>query len=74
MNILEIREMETQAILDGVETKREELFKLRLAWTANRLEDPNQMRVIRKDIARMLTVARERELAAQYIEGESNAK
>jgi len=73
MKILEIREMETQAILDGVETKREELFKLRLAWAANRLEDPNQLRVLRKDIARMLTVARERELAAQYLEGESNA-
>ena len=73
MKILEIREMDTQAILDGVEAKREELFKLRLAWAANRLEDPNQIHVLRKDIARMLTVARERELAAQYLEGESNA-
>ena len=44
--------------------KREELFKLRISWQTGSLEDPNQMRVARKDLARMLTVARERELAA----------
>ena len=69
----EIRDMETQALLDAIESKREELFKLRMSWAANRLENPNEMTIIRKDIARMLTVLRERELAAEYLEGESNA-
>ena len=73
MNINEIREMDTQQLLDGIESKREELFKLRLNWAANRLEDPNQMHVLRKDIARMLTVVRERELAAELVEGEHHA-
>jgi large subunit ribosomal protein L29 len=73
MKSAELREMETQALLDNIESKREELFRLRIAWSANRLEDPNQMRIVRKDIARMLTVVRERELAASYIGGESNA-
>jgi ribosomal protein L29 len=31
------------------------------------------MRVVRKDLARMLTVARERELAAEFVGGEANA-
>jgi len=73
MKSAELREMETQALLDNIESKREELFRLRIAWSANRLEDPNQMRIVRKDIARMLTMLRERELAASYIGGESNA-
>ena len=73
MKSAEIREMESQSLLETVESKREELFRLRIAWAANRLEDPNQMRIVRKDIARMLTVLRERELAASYIGGESNA-
>ena len=73
MKSAEIREMESQSLLENIESKREELFRLRIAWAANRLEDPNQMRIVRKDIARMLTVLRERELAASYVGGESNA-
>ena len=73
MKSSEIREVETQTLLENIESKREELFRLRIAWAANRLEDPNQMRIVRKDIARMLTMLRERELAASYIGGENNA-
>ncbi len=69
----ELRDMEPQALLDLSEGKREELFRLSMSWAGNRLEDPNQMRIVRKDIARVLTVLRERELAAEYLEGESNA-
>jgi len=75
MKIAEIRDMELTALHDQIEVRRQELFNLRLQWYANTLEDPNQMRVIRKDIARMLTVMRERELAAIHVgkEGEGNA-
>ena len=73
MKSSEIREVESPTLIENIESKREELFRLRIAWAANRLEDPNQMRIIRKDIARMLTVLRERELAASYIGGENNA-
>ncbi len=70
MKITEIRELETQALLDQIEAKREELFKLRISWRTGSLEDPNQMRAVRKDIARMLTVLRERQLAAELVEGD----
>jgi len=70
MKISEVRDIETGALRDQVEAKRSELFNLRLQWHANTLEDPNQMRIIRKDIARMLTVLRERELAAIHIQSE----
>jgi large subunit ribosomal protein L29 len=43
----------------------EERFRLRFRSATETLEDPLRFRVIRKDIARMKTVLRERELAAQ---------
>lgn len=70
MKISEIREMENTALLEGIESKREELFRLRLNWHNNTLEDSNQMTTVRKDIARMLTILRERELAASFVGGE----
>ncbi len=73
MKMTEIRELETSALIDQIEAKREELFKLRISWRTGSLEDPNQMRIVRKDIARMLTVVRERQLAAELVEGDHNA-
>ncbi len=74
MRAKEIRQMDTSELADLLETKREELFKLRLNWAAGSLEDPNQMAVLRKDIARILTVLREHELARQIVGEEgSNA-
>jgi large subunit ribosomal protein L29 len=74
MKISEVRELDNAALLETIESKREELFRLRLNWYNNTLEDPNQMTTVRKDIARMLTILRERELAASYIGGEGNAE
>jgi large subunit ribosomal protein L29 len=71
MKVSEIRDMETASLLDQIESKREELFKLRISWQTGSLEDPNLMHIVRKDLARMLTVVRERELAAQLVGGEN---
>ena len=73
MKISEIREMDSNVLLEQIESKREELFKLRISWQTGSLDDPNQIRVARKDLARLLTVARERELAAALVEGEAEA-
>lgn len=69
----EIRDMETTVLLEQLEAKRQELFNLRVQWNTGALDDPNQMHAVRKDIARFLTILRERELAAALIQGESNA-
>ena len=42
----------------------EERFRLRFRGATEPLEDPLQLRMIRKNIARLKTVLRERELAA----------
>ena len=46
------------------ETRRE-LFNLRQQWYAGSLEDHNRLRVVRKDIARIMTILRERELVTE---------
>ena len=74
MKLTEIRELETNTLIDHIESKREELFKLRISWRTGSLEDPNQMRAVRKDIARMLTVVRERQLAAALVEGDQGVQ
>lgn len=65
--------MESATLLEQVESKRQELFNLRIQWNTGSLDNPNQMRIVRKDIARILTVLRERELAAAFIQAESSA-
>ncbi len=74
MNTTEMRQMETPELLHQLETKRDELFKLRLNWHAGSLENPNQMRAVRKDISRILTLLREREIAREILGEEANDK
>jgi len=44
---------------------RQELFNLRLQQQTARLERPSRLREVRKDIARMETLLRERQLKAE---------
>jgi large subunit ribosomal protein L29 len=60
----EIREMSVADIQGRVAELEEERFRLRFRSATEPLEDPLQLRKIRKDIARLKTVLRERELAA----------
>lgn len=39
-----------------------ELFKLRFQHATNQLSNPNQLKYVKRDIARVLTVLREQEL------------
>jgi large subunit ribosomal protein L29 len=43
---------------------RKELFNLRFQFATGQLDNSSRLRNVRRDIARMLTVLREREIAA----------
>ena len=62
MKINEIREMSTQELNEKVYLLKEQLFHLRRKKAVGQLEHAEQVRGIRKDIARIYTVLREREL------------
>lgn len=72
MRIGEIREMDSEKIASALDEAREELFKLRFQLANGQLTDVSQLRAGRRKIARLMTVLRERELAAQLL-GEASA-
>ncbi|NOK86017.1 MAG: 50S ribosomal protein L29 [Chloroflexi bacterium AL-W] len=71
LDLRELREMDDEALLNSIEDKRIELFNLRFQQASGQLEDTNQFKYAKRDLARLLTVRRERELAAQMT-GEGN--
>jgi large subunit ribosomal protein L29 len=61
----ETRDRGTEELRKEVEDKRRHLFDLRSQAVTEKLEDPSQLKKTRKEIARILTILRERELADQ---------
>ena len=72
MDIRDIRAMTDEDLLDAVEDQREALFNLRFQKEAGQMEDTNVIRFAKRDLARLITVQRERELAALVAEEEDN--
>jgi large subunit ribosomal protein L29 len=68
MQVREIRNLTVSEIEQRLEESSRELFTLRRAWELGRLEDHNRIRAVKRDIARMKTVLRERELGAVLME------
>ncbi len=64
MQASELRNLNVNEIKAKLDAAYQELFNLRFQWASGQLEDHNRMTVLRRDIARMKTVLRERELAA----------
>jgi large subunit ribosomal protein L29 len=64
MRAEEIRELTDAEVRSRVAELEEERFRLRFRAATETLEDPLRLRWIRKDVARMKTVLREREREA----------
>ena len=65
MKAEEIREFENSEITARLAELKEELFRLKFKSATMQLENPRLIRHIRRDIARLETILRERELAEQ---------
>ena len=61
----EIRELKTEEILSKIQECKEELFNLRMQQATGSLEKPSRINELRKQIARMKTIIRERELSGE---------
>ena len=66
----EIRQMTNPELAQAIQDAKEEMFNLRFQWASGQLEDATRIKQLRKDIARLLTIQRERELAAAFIREE----
>lgn len=58
----EIRELSSEELQKKIEEYKEELFNLRFSQATGNLEKPSRIRELRKLVARMKTILREREL------------
>ena len=73
MDIEDIRDMTDQQIREQLDELREERFRLKFRAATMELENPRLLSQLRRDIARVRTVQRERELAADPAMTEENA-
>ena len=65
MKAQEIREWDETEIKARLAELQEERFRLRFRTATMELENPNILKAIKRDIARLKTILRERELAGQ---------
>ncbi|MBR3465272.1 MAG: 50S ribosomal protein L29 [Clostridiales bacterium] len=63
MKVEEIRKMSSEELNKELASLKEELFKLRFQHATNQLENPAQIVSVKRDIARVMTIKREMELA-----------
>ena len=60
-----IRELNDEEIREQLTQKQEELFRLRFRSATQQLDNPALIKSLRRDIARMRTILRERETASK---------
>lgn len=64
MKASKFKDMTTQELLDREKQLKSELFNLRFQQATGELNNPMQIRECKKDIARVKTLVREREIVA----------
>ena len=62
MKANEIRKMTTQELEAKLVDLKKNLFTLRMQHATNQLDNPTQIATVKKDIARINTILREKEL------------
>jgi large subunit ribosomal protein L29 len=60
----ELRELPDDELLQRFAEGKEELFNLRFQNVTGQLDNPRRLQQVKREIARVLTVMREREIAA----------
>ncbi len=68
----ELDEMTNIDLEDKLREAKEELFNLRFQAATGQLESHGRLRTVKKDIARIYTVVRERELGIRTAPGSDN--
>jgi large subunit ribosomal protein L29 len=74
MDVTEIRDWDDNEIRARLTELQEERFRLKFRSATMELENPGLLQVIRRDIAKMKTVLRERELAGPRAESRAKGR
>ena len=62
MNVKEIRDKSNDQLLKALDESKKELFDLRFEKATGSIDNPMRIRELRKTIARILTVLKERDM------------
>ena len=62
MDIKEIRKLTDKELVEKIRETKEELFTKRMQQASGTLEKPTELKTLRKNVAKMKTILREREL------------
>ena len=64
--IQELRDLGDHELIELLESDKEELFNLRFQLATGQLDNPMRIKNVRHEVARILTVLRERELETEF--------
>jgi len=64
MTATELRELPDDELRQKLDESKEELFNLRFQVVTGQLDNPRRIKEVKREIARVLTVLRERDIAA----------
>ena len=64
----ELRQLGDEELVGKLREAKEELFNLRFQAATGQLDNHGRLRLVRKDIARIYTLMRERELGIETVE------
>jgi large subunit ribosomal protein L29 len=67
---VELRELPGDELRTRLESSKEELFNLRFQLATGQLDNPMRIKEVRHEVARILTVLRERELEEAAASGQ----
>ena len=67
MKVEKVRDMTDAEIEEQLKSLRKELLNLRFQFVTHQLNNPARIRLVRRDIARLLTIRRERELNKEEV-------
>jgi len=71
MKAHEVRAMTSDELVQQLDDTYEELFNLRFQFSTGQLENFNRLTEVKRDIARLKTILRERELEQMWEEWEA---
>ncbi|MGH2635003.1 MAG: 50S ribosomal protein L29 [Actinomycetota bacterium] len=60
--VRELRDLGDEELLERLDASKEELFNLRFQLATGQLDNPMRIKDVRRDVARILTILRERDL------------
>jgi large subunit ribosomal protein L29 len=63
--LTELRDLGDVELLERLDSNKEELFNLRFQLATGQLDNPMRIKTVRHEVARILTILREREMQAE---------